>query len=66
MAGDYDWARADAWRQHPLLRRPKLRHIFPGFYLGVGLFTVYVAATTGASLVGGAAKKEGAKEEAHH
>ena len=64
MAGNFDWARADAWRQHPLLRG-QLKHAFPGFGIGVGLFAVYALATS-LPLAGSAKKAEGAKEAAHH
>ena len=41
MAG-YNWEKADAWRQHPLLTK-NLRHAMPGFVSGLALFAVYVA-----------------------
>ena len=37
------FARADAWRAHPLLNKPWSR-AFPGLALGAGAFAVYVAA----------------------
>jgi len=37
------FARAEAWRAHPLLARPSLRAFFPGFGLGLSAFLVYCA-----------------------
>ena len=36
------FARADAWRAHPLLNKP-WGHAFPGLALGAGMFAVYYA-----------------------
>jgi len=46
MATDANpFARADAWRAHPLLNKPWSR-AFPGFLLGLGAFVVYVGVDT--------------------
>ena len=42
MPGANPFARADAWRAHPLLNKPWSR-AFPGLALGAGAFAAYVA-----------------------
>ena len=51
------FARAEAWRSHPLLK-PTLRHALPGFTLGLGAFAVYYVGSKAMELAGG-------KKEAH-
>jgi hypothetical protein len=42
MTSTNPFARADAWRAHPLLNKPWPRAL-PGFFLGAGAFAAYVA-----------------------
>lgn len=37
----FNWKKADAWRQHPLMTG-NMKHAMPGFLLGAAAFTVYV------------------------
>ena len=42
MPSTNPFARADAWRAHPLLNKP-WAHAFPGLALGAAMFGVYYA-----------------------
>lgn len=38
------WAKREAWRKHPIFStRYYVRHMFPGFTLGVSAFVAYLA-----------------------
>ncbi len=37
----YNWKKAEAWRQHPMLNNT-MRHSMPGLGLGLAAFAVYV------------------------
>lgn len=41
MAG-YNWKKAEAWRQHPLINNT-WRHSMPGLGLGLAAFAAYMA-----------------------
>ena len=49
-----NWEKLEAWRKHPLLKFNP-RAVFPGFFIGLGAFAVYVAVD-----------KATAKPDAHH
>lgn len=57
MGGSSAWRKTEEWRRHPMLNN-NLRHILPGFAIGVAAFAVYVAYDKFA-----ASKTE---EKAHH